>query len=60
MKGDLRLSDKDNLMMRWSISNYEQFGSRAALPVFMTSGTFAPTQSAVLELDTHVLAHDRE
>ena len=35
-------------MMRWSISNYEQFGSRAALPVFMTSGTFAPTQSAVL------------
>ena len=24
------------------------FGSAAALPVFMTSGTFAPTQSAVL------------
>jgi len=48
VKGDLRLTDKDNLMMRWSISNYESFGSRAALPVFMTSGTFAPTQSAVL------------
>ena len=35
-------------MMRWSISEYEQFGSQAALPVFLTSGNFSPTQSAVL------------
>jgi hypothetical protein len=48
IKGDWRLTDKDSLMMRWSISEYEQLGSQAALPVFLTSGNFAPTQSAVL------------
>jgi hypothetical protein len=48
VKGDFRLSDKDNVSARWSISEYESLGSRAALPVFLTSGNFAPTQSAVL------------
>lgn len=47
VKGDIRLTDKDNVMMRWSISRYEQFGSAAALPVFLTSATIAPTTSAV-------------
>jgi outer membrane receptor protein involved in Fe transport len=48
IKGDFRLSDKDNLSARWSVSDYQSVGSQAALPVFMTSGNFAPTQSAVL------------
>jgi Carboxypeptidase regulatory-like domain/TonB dependent receptor len=48
VKGDIRPNDKDSIMMRWSISRYEQFGSAAALPVFMTSGTLAPTMSSVL------------
>lgn len=47
-KGDFRPSDKDSVMARWSISRYEQFGSQAALPVFLTSGNFSPTMSAVL------------
>ncbi|HEY2013379.1 MAG TPA: carboxypeptidase regulatory-like domain-containing protein, partial [Bryobacteraceae bacterium] len=48
IKGDFRLSDKDNLSARWSVSDYRSLGSAAALPVFLTSGNFAPTQSAVL------------
>src|SRR5215471_14758858 len=48
IKGDFRLSDKDNLSARWSVSDYQSVGSQAALPVFLTSGNFAPTQSAVL------------
>src|SRR5204863_4707606 len=48
VKGDFRLSDKDNVSARWSVSDYQNVGSRAALPVFLTSGNFAPTQSAVL------------
>src|SRR5207249_1082196 len=48
IKGDFRLSDKDNLSARWSVSDYQNVGSQAALPVFLTSGNFAPTQSAVL------------
>ena len=48
IKGDFRLSDKDALSARWSVSDYQSVGSQAALPVFMTSGNFAPTQSAVL------------
>jgi hypothetical protein len=47
-KVDYRLSDKDNLMARWSIGRYESIGSQAALPVFMTSGQNGPTQSAVV------------
>lgn len=47
VKGDIRPNDKDSVMLRWSISRYEQFGSAAALPVFMTSATIAPTMSAV-------------
>jgi hypothetical protein len=48
IKSDWRVTDKDSIMMRWSISEYESVGSQAALPVFLTSGNFAPTQSAVL------------
>ncbi|MBL8231933.1 MAG: TonB-dependent receptor [Bryobacterales bacterium] len=48
VKIDHRLSDKDNLMGRWSMGAYESLGSRAALPVFMTSGQEGPTQSAVV------------
>jgi len=43
VKGDFRLSDKDNVSARWSVSDYQNVGSRAALPVFLTSGNFAPT-----------------
>jgi hypothetical protein len=48
IKGDFRLTDKDALSARWSVSDYQSLGSQAALPVFLTSGNFAPTQSAVL------------
>src|SRR5207245_2903757 len=48
VKGDLRPTDKDGISMRWSIGRYEQFGSQAALPVFLTSGNFGPTMSSVL------------
>jgi hypothetical protein len=47
VKGDIRPNDKDSIMLRWSIGRYEQFGSAAALPVFMTSANVAPTMSAV-------------
>lgn len=48
VKIDYRVSDRDNLMARWSIGRYETRGNQAALPVFMTSGTQNPTQSAVV------------
>ncbi len=48
VKGDFRPTDSDGISARWSISRYEQYGSQAALPVLMTSGNFAPTQSAVV------------
>lgn len=48
VKGDYRPNEKDSIMARWSIGRYEQFGSQAALPVFLTSGNFGPTMSAVL------------
>ncbi|MEZ5352615.1 MAG: TonB-dependent receptor [Bryobacteraceae bacterium] len=48
IKIDYRMSDRDNLMGRWSIGSYETAGSQAALPVQLTSGTRNPTQSAVL------------
>jgi len=48
IKGDFRPSDKDSISARWSVSDYQSVGSQAALPVFLTSGNFAPTQSAVL------------
>lgn len=47
-KVDLRLSDKDNLMMRWSIAEYESFASRNVLPVLMTSSQRGPSQSGVI------------
>jgi len=48
IKGDFRPSDEDSISARWSVSDYQSLGSQAALPVFLTSGNFAPTQSAVL------------
>ena len=47
-KIDLRVSDKDNLMGRWSIGRYESITSQQALPVQMGSGQNGPTQSAVI------------
>lgn len=47
IKIDHRLSDKDNLMFRFSKGMYETFGSAAALPVQMTGGNNGPTWSAV-------------
>jgi hypothetical protein len=46
-KIDYRPNDKDALMFRWSIGRYESLGSRAALPVFLTSGQQGPTTSWV-------------
>lgn len=46
-KVDYRLSDKDNLMWRYSRAYYDTFGSQAALPVFMTGGNQGPTWSTV-------------
>jgi hypothetical protein len=48
LKFDYRATDKDNISARWSIGRYEQFGSAAALPVFLTSGTTGPTQFYVV------------
>lgn len=47
-KMDFRLSDRDNLMGRWSIGRYEQLNSQQALPVQLGSGQSGPTQSAVV------------
>jgi hypothetical protein len=47
-KVDFRLTDKDNLMGRWSIGRYESVGSSNPLPVQMTSGQLGPTQSGVI------------
>jgi len=46
-KVDFRPTDKDSLMARWSIGRYDSAGSRAALPVNMTSGQAGPTTSWV-------------
>lgn len=48
VKLDYRLSDKDNLMWRFSRGVYDTFGSAAALPVNLTSGNFGPTWSSVI------------
>ncbi len=48
VKIDYRLSDKDNIMWRFSKGMYETFGSAAALPVFMTGGNDGPTWSSVI------------
>ena len=46
-KLDYRLSDKDNLMFRFSKGMYETYGSQAALPINLTNGDNGPTWSAV-------------
>src|SRR5262249_44445642 len=38
----------DSIMMRWSISRYEQFGSQEKMPVIMTTANVVPTMSAVV------------
>ena len=48
VKIDWRPNSKDAFSGRYSRGFYETFGSQAALPVFMTSGTENPTQSFVL------------
>ena len=48
VKIDYRLTEKDNLMGRWSMGRYETYGSKNPLPEQMTSGNYAPTQSAVI------------
>ena len=48
VKVDFRPTDKDAISARWSIGRYTFLGSRAALPVFLTSGTEGPTTSAVV------------
>ena len=48
VKIDYRLSDKDNLMGRWSRGYFETVGSRNPLAVQLTGGTTNPTQSAVI------------
>jgi hypothetical protein len=47
-KIDIRLSDADTLSGRWSIGRYDNPGSRAALPVLMTSLNNGPTTSALV------------
>ncbi len=47
-KVDLRLSDRDSLMGRWSIGKYESFTSRNALPVQLAGSQEGPTMSAVI------------
>ena len=46
-KVDIRLTDKDNLMGRWSISRYYTAGSATVLPTQMATGTNGPTTGAV-------------
>jgi len=48
VKVDYRLSDKDNLMARYSKGWYESVGSQAVLPVQMTGGQQGPTTSYVM------------
>jgi hypothetical protein len=46
-KADIRLTDRDNLSGRWSISRYFSGGSATALPTQMSTGTNGPTTAAV-------------
>ena len=48
VKIDYRISDKDNLMWRFSKGMYETFGSSAALPLNLTGGNDGPTWSSVM------------
>ena len=47
-KGDIRLSDKDNLMARFSISRVRQAPRSVALPTSLGTLTEAPTTGAVV------------
>lgn len=47
-KADIRVTEKDSVMMRWSIGRYDAPNTQAALPVFMTGGTEGPTQSGII------------
>jgi hypothetical protein len=48
VKIDHRLTEKDNIMFRFSKGMYETFGSSAALPTTLTGGNNGPTWSGVL------------
>lgn len=62
-KLDWRGSDRDALSGHWSISRYEQFGSKTVLPVVPTTGSYVPTQNAVASwtrtLSTHWVSETR-
>ncbi len=47
VKVDYRPNEKDSYMARWSMGRYDTAGSQEALPVFMSGGTYGPTQSAM-------------
>ncbi len=47
-KVDIRLTEKDNLAGRWSISRYVQGPSATALPTIMNTGRSGPTTGAVV------------
>ena len=46
-KVDIRLTEKDNLSGRWSISRYRQGATQAVLPASMAQGFNGPTTAAV-------------
>ncbi|MBA3975416.1 MAG: hypothetical protein C0504_14520 [Candidatus Solibacter sp.] len=48
IKIDYRFSDKDHLSGRFSMGQYDSFGSQAVLPTSMTSGQEGPTKSGVI------------
>ena len=48
IKVDYRVTEKDTIFVRFSMAQYEQFGSQAVLPTSLTSGTFSPSKSAVV------------
>ncbi|MCC6294233.1 MAG: TonB-dependent receptor [Bryobacterales bacterium] len=47
-KVDYRLTEKDNLMFRFSKGLYDTYGSQLALPTQMPGGNYGPTWSSVL------------
>ena len=48
IQNPLSLGKAASISARWSIGRYTFLGSRAALPVLLTTGTEGPTTSAVV------------
>lgn len=57
VKVDWRPNDKDNFAARYSMGQYDQIGSQAALPTSMTGGTNGPTLSAMFNWTRTISAH---